>query len=203
MEVEKYIMMGSSRFKIKKNMKDSLAGRAFFLELLPFSVTHKKVIALVISLVLFVSLVSPSPVCAAENNKCPAWVKQWERWVAAEEMTREDYGLCHKGHEAPKGFRYLGYTTGTAMSDTKIAGLLIFLVGGIFALLEVSSIAVACELIGGIFGYIPDEVPVTYYKYIYTNGSVCFVHTVYTVSNRAHRVEYQIGCDTRFTTGLP
>ncbi len=33
-----YILTGSSQFKLKKNMKDSLSGRAFFLELLPFSI---------------------------------------------------------------------------------------------------------------------------------------------------------------------
>lgn len=32
-----YILTGSSQFKLKKNMTDSLAGRAFFFELLPFS----------------------------------------------------------------------------------------------------------------------------------------------------------------------
>lgn len=37
-EPGKYILTGSSQFKLKKNMKDSLAGRAFFLELLPFSI---------------------------------------------------------------------------------------------------------------------------------------------------------------------
>ena len=33
-----YILTGSSQFKLKKNMSDSLSGRAFFLELLPFSI---------------------------------------------------------------------------------------------------------------------------------------------------------------------
>ena len=36
-EPGKYILTGSSQFKLKKNMTDSLSGRAFFLELLPFS----------------------------------------------------------------------------------------------------------------------------------------------------------------------
>ena len=39
-EAGKYILTGSSQFKLKKNMADSLAGRAFFLELLPFSVNE-------------------------------------------------------------------------------------------------------------------------------------------------------------------
>ena len=34
----KYILTGSSQFKLKKNMADSLSGRAFFLELLPFCI---------------------------------------------------------------------------------------------------------------------------------------------------------------------
>ena len=34
----KYILTGSSQFKLKKNITDSLSGRAFFLELLPFSI---------------------------------------------------------------------------------------------------------------------------------------------------------------------
>lgn len=38
----KYILTGSSQFKLKKNMADSLAGRAFFLELLPFSIHELK-----------------------------------------------------------------------------------------------------------------------------------------------------------------
>lgn len=33
-----YILTGSSQFRLKKNMADSLSGRAFFLELLPFTV---------------------------------------------------------------------------------------------------------------------------------------------------------------------
>lgn len=37
-EPGKYILTGSSQFKLKKNMTDSLSGRAFFLELLPFSI---------------------------------------------------------------------------------------------------------------------------------------------------------------------
>ena len=35
-----YILTGSSQFKLKKNMSDSLAGRAAFLELLPFSINE-------------------------------------------------------------------------------------------------------------------------------------------------------------------
>lgn len=35
-----YILTGSSQFKLKKNMSDSLAGRATFLELLPFSINE-------------------------------------------------------------------------------------------------------------------------------------------------------------------
>lgn len=38
----KYILTGSSQFKLQKNMKDSLSGRAFFLELLPFSIEELK-----------------------------------------------------------------------------------------------------------------------------------------------------------------
>ena len=34
-EPGKYILTGSSQFKLKKNMTDSLSGRAFFIELLP------------------------------------------------------------------------------------------------------------------------------------------------------------------------
>ena len=41
-EAGKYILTGSSQFKLKKNMTDSLAGRAFFLELLPFSIDELK-----------------------------------------------------------------------------------------------------------------------------------------------------------------
>ena len=41
-EAGKYILTGSSQFKPKKNMTDSLAGRAFFLELLPFSMNELK-----------------------------------------------------------------------------------------------------------------------------------------------------------------
>lgn len=36
----KYILTGSSQFRLKKNMSDSLAGRAAFLELLPFSINE-------------------------------------------------------------------------------------------------------------------------------------------------------------------
>ena len=36
----KYILTGSSQFKLRKNMTDSLAGRGFFLELLPFSISE-------------------------------------------------------------------------------------------------------------------------------------------------------------------
>lgn len=39
-EAGKYILTGSSQFKLKKNMTDSLAGRAFFLDLLPFSMSE-------------------------------------------------------------------------------------------------------------------------------------------------------------------
>ena len=38
----KYILTGSSQFRLKKNMTDSLAGRGFFLELLPFSINELK-----------------------------------------------------------------------------------------------------------------------------------------------------------------
>lgn len=41
-EAGKYILTGSSQFKLKKNMTDSLAGRGFFLELLPFSIDELK-----------------------------------------------------------------------------------------------------------------------------------------------------------------
>lgn len=41
-EAGKYILTGSSQFKLKKTMTDSLAGRAFFLELLPFSIDELK-----------------------------------------------------------------------------------------------------------------------------------------------------------------
>ncbi len=41
-EAGKFILTGSSQFKLKKNMTDSLAGRAFFLELLPFSIQELK-----------------------------------------------------------------------------------------------------------------------------------------------------------------
>lgn len=41
-EAGKYILTGSSQFKLKKNMTDSLAGRGFFLELLPFSINELK-----------------------------------------------------------------------------------------------------------------------------------------------------------------
>lgn len=41
-EAGKYILTGSSQFKLKKNMTDSLAGRVFFLELLPFSINELK-----------------------------------------------------------------------------------------------------------------------------------------------------------------
>ena len=41
-EAGKYIITGSSQFRLKKNMTDSLAGRAFFLELLPFSMEELK-----------------------------------------------------------------------------------------------------------------------------------------------------------------
>lgn len=34
----KYILTGSSQFELKKNMTDSLSGRAYFVELLPFSI---------------------------------------------------------------------------------------------------------------------------------------------------------------------
>ena len=37
-EPGKYILTGSSQFRLKKNMTDSLSGRAFFLELLPFCI---------------------------------------------------------------------------------------------------------------------------------------------------------------------
>ncbi len=36
----KYVLTGSSQFRLKKNMTDSLSGRAFFLELLPFTVNE-------------------------------------------------------------------------------------------------------------------------------------------------------------------
>ncbi|MBQ6029240.1 MAG: ATP-binding protein, partial [Treponema sp.] len=38
----KYILTGSSQFKLKENMTDSLAGRASFLRLLPFSLSELK-----------------------------------------------------------------------------------------------------------------------------------------------------------------
>lgn len=41
-EAGKYILTGSSQFKLKKNITDSLAGRVFFLELLPFSINELK-----------------------------------------------------------------------------------------------------------------------------------------------------------------
>ena len=39
-EPGKFILTGSSQFKLKENMTDSLAGRVAFLKLLPFSCTH-------------------------------------------------------------------------------------------------------------------------------------------------------------------
>ena len=41
-EPGKYILTGSSQFKLKENMTDSLAGRAAFLRLLPFSLSELK-----------------------------------------------------------------------------------------------------------------------------------------------------------------
>ena len=41
-EPGKYILTGSSQFKLKENMTDSLAGRATFLRLLPFSLSELK-----------------------------------------------------------------------------------------------------------------------------------------------------------------
>ena len=41
-EPGKYILTGSSQFKLKENMTDSLAGRAAFLQLLPFSLGELK-----------------------------------------------------------------------------------------------------------------------------------------------------------------
>lgn len=41
-EPGKYILTGSSQFKLKENMTDSLAGRAAFLQLLPFSLSELK-----------------------------------------------------------------------------------------------------------------------------------------------------------------
>lgn len=41
-EPGKYILTGSSQFKLKENMTDSLAGRAVFLNLLPFSLAELK-----------------------------------------------------------------------------------------------------------------------------------------------------------------
>ena len=41
-EPGKYILTGSSQFKLKENMTDSLAGRASFLRLLPFSLSELK-----------------------------------------------------------------------------------------------------------------------------------------------------------------
>ena len=39
-EAGKYILTGSSQFKLKENMSDSLAGRVAFLKLLPFSINE-------------------------------------------------------------------------------------------------------------------------------------------------------------------
>ena len=41
-EPGKYILTGSSQFRLQSNMTDSLAGRAAFLKLLPFSVSELK-----------------------------------------------------------------------------------------------------------------------------------------------------------------
>ena len=41
-EPGKYILTGSSQFKLKENMTDSLAGRASFLKLMPFSLGELK-----------------------------------------------------------------------------------------------------------------------------------------------------------------
>ncbi|MBR5400429.1 MAG: ATP-binding protein [Treponema sp.] len=46
-EPGKYILTGSSQFKLKENMTDSLAGRAAFLRLLPFSLSELKTSKLV------------------------------------------------------------------------------------------------------------------------------------------------------------
>ena len=162
-------------------------------------VNMKKIVSLFLAIAMCLTLCMPALAISPDADaSLPPWVDEGETWVpAGDVMLLEDFGTCPKGHGAPAGYKYEGYTTGKSSSNYD----------GLARVFRIISALTGKEVIVSVGSILTSEAldwlaeqedpNVTYFKYVYTKaGAAPYIHIIYTFDD-GDFFEY-ISCETYY-----
>ncbi len=142
----------------------------------------KKKIVSVFLVIAMLSVLCVPAFALAPDDPTPPWVEEGETWYPANGiMLLEDFGLCPKGHEGPKGYIFQGYSKGQMTGHFDDLALIVT----ILSVASKNPIIIGAGTIGaGFLNWLhgKEDPNFTYFKYTWTSedGGAPFIHIIYT-----------------------
>lgn len=158
----------------------------------------KKIVSLFLAIAMCLTLCMPALAISPDADaSLPPWVDEGETWVpAGDVMLLEDFGTCPRGHGAPAGYKYKGYTTGKSSSNyDDLALILTFLSVGTGDPINIQVGSLGAAVLNWLHG--KEDPDVTYFEYVYTKaGAAPYIHVIYAFDD-GDFYEY-ISCETYY-----